>query len=213
MKTYFCSDLHLGHINILKYEPCRLDAIYDKFFAKTSKHSKEEFKQYILNLYNSSAEADLKELESIIKLHDKMLIDNWNSVVSKDDTVWFLGDFCFGSTNIKNYINKLNGHIKLIKGNHDKKSDAFYREAGFEYVSNYPILLKKHFMLMHAPLDKFEPGFFYVYGHVHSSPNYETKTKNSICACVERHEFKPFLISDFDKYESKRIVYSTGGAN
>ena len=33
---------------------------------------------------------------SSVEEMNETLIKNWNSVVSKDDTVFFLGDFCLG---------------------------------------------------------------------------------------------------------------------
>ena len=58
-----------------------------------------------------------------IEEHDRVLIQNWNSVVTPDDTVFHLGDFCFGN-GYKWYeiLGQLNGHIYLIRGNHDDKN-------------------------------------------------------------------------------------------
>lgn len=58
-----------------------------------------------------------------IQEHDEVLIDNWNSVVGPDDTVFHLGDFCFGNPQkVIEVRKKLNGHIFLIRGNHDDKN-------------------------------------------------------------------------------------------
>jgi len=46
----------------------------------------------------------------------------WNKIVNEDDTIYFLGDFCFekkGLDTIQDYINFLPGHIVFFKGNHD----------------------------------------------------------------------------------------------
>ena len=54
---------------------------------------------------------------------NEILIENWNKVVSKDDTVFHLGDFAFGGSSVWNsIIPRLNGHINLIIGNHDRKN-------------------------------------------------------------------------------------------
>lgn len=54
---------------------------------------------------------------------DEALIENWNQVVSEDDTVFHLGDFAFGGSSVWNsIIPRLNGHINLIIGNHDRKN-------------------------------------------------------------------------------------------
>ena len=55
------------------------------------------------------------------------IISNWNSVVSKNDTVYHLGDFAFkwvlnlkASDIIPYWESKLNGKIVHLKGNHDE---------------------------------------------------------------------------------------------
>ena len=50
-----------------------------------------------------------------IEEHDEALIDNWNSIITPDDTVFHLGDFCFGGApKWKEILKQLNGHIYLI---------------------------------------------------------------------------------------------------
>lgn len=54
--------------------------------------------------------------------HDEVLINNHNSVVNKNDDYFFLGDFAYRCSpeRVSEIINKLNGHIYIILGNHDK---------------------------------------------------------------------------------------------
>jgi calcineurin-like phosphoesterase family protein len=52
---------------------------------------------------------------------NKSLTENWNSVITPEDTVYHLGDFAFGG--ISKYLPYLNGNIILIRGNHDRNSD------------------------------------------------------------------------------------------
>ena len=53
-----------------------------------------------------------------IEEHDETIIDNWNNVVRDVDTVWVLGDFCFGKKNIE-IAGRLKGVKRLVMGNHD----------------------------------------------------------------------------------------------
>jgi hypothetical protein len=55
---------------------------------------------------------------------DRVLINNWNFTVSPGDKVIFLGDLKFGykSKKPQYYLDKLNGNIQFIKGNHDDES-------------------------------------------------------------------------------------------
>ena len=49
---------------------------------------------------------------------NEALIDNWNSVVKKNDKVYHLGDVAFGKHNL-HYLDRCNGNKVLIMGNHD----------------------------------------------------------------------------------------------
>lgn len=129
---------------------------------------------------------------------DKALIKNWNSVVSNSDMVIHLGDVGLGNKQyVKNILSQLNGRKILIKGNHDNWSDEFYKEAGFEYVSRYPIIWNNFFMLSHAPLQLSETTpYFNYYGHVHNDEKYRDAA-TSKCVCVERIGYTP--LSLFEK--------------
>ena len=49
--------------------------------------------------------------------HEQWIIDNWNKVISEGDTVLHLGDFAFKK--VEETIEKLNGNIIMVLGNHD----------------------------------------------------------------------------------------------
>ena len=53
-----------------------------------------------------------------VKEMNQTMIENWNSVVSDEDTVFVLGDFISDASCLP-LIDNLKGHIKLILGNHD----------------------------------------------------------------------------------------------
>ena len=53
------------------------------------------------------------------------LIANWNQCVAKSDLVLHLGDVSFAKPEV---LNRLNGRIIMLVGNHDVKKLAFYRE-------------------------------------------------------------------------------------
>jgi calcineurin-like phosphoesterase family protein len=56
---------------------------------------------------------------------DESLIAGWNEVVSPTQVVFHLGDFTHkGRQTIPNLLNRLNGEVILIQGNHDKDSHA-----------------------------------------------------------------------------------------
>lgn len=127
------------------------------------------------------------------------LIAKWNNVVGKDDLVWHLGDFAFGSKDhVKEIVSRLNGRINLVMGNHDHHKVSFYYESGFHRVYDHPIVVSNFFILSHEPLQWIKDGGVYanVYGHVHDQELYKDFTSNSFCACVERIGYAPICWID-----------------
>lgn len=52
---------------------------------------------------------------------DEEMIARWNKIVRPQDTVMHIGDFCMGNgEEASQYLRRLNGHIHLVWGNHDK---------------------------------------------------------------------------------------------
>lgn len=102
---------------------------------------------------------------------NKILIENWNSVVSDDDEVYHLGDFSFYKDDVKNkkIFNSLRGKKFLIKGNHDKNSINLNWVKVYDYFElNYN---EKRFVLFHYPIEEWNNsyrGAIHLYGHVHN---------------------------------------------
>ena len=96
--------------------------------------------------------------ESIEEMNE-IQIRKWNSVVGKDDTVYVLGDFFLGTMDdftiakIDEYLSHLNGHTKLIIGNHDTPAKLKYdKNRGIECVYADMITYNKHkYYLSHYP--------------------------------------------------------------
>ena len=116
--------------------------------------------------------------------HDKALINNWNSIVGIEDTVFHLGDFCFGNAQKwKQIREQLNGHIILILGNHDMRSMSQNIAALFDHVTQqmYVTIDEKRVYLNHFPFLTFAHGSpsiyskdalaFQAFGHVHTRKN------------------------------------------
>ena len=120
----------------------------------------------------------------------EQLIYRWNSVVGKNDIVYVVGDFALcGKQKIIEIGHRLNGRKRLILGNHDGASMNTYREAGFEFVYNHPIVLDDFFIISHVPLSYIQAPFFNIHAHTHEPSNLE----NYFCVSVENIEYTPIL--------------------
>lgn len=104
------------------------------------------------------------------------ILKDWKAVVTKRDTVYVLGDFCFDKYLYERILDELKaGKILLVRGNHD---DKFTTEELLEFFDEiYGIVRYKGFWLTHAPVHPDElRGKVNLHGHVH----YNTITRRQI---------------------------------
>jgi len=162
MKMWFTSDYHLGHANILKY--C----------GRTLFMTKEDKEKY--NYYITVSEEEQKKFRVSDESLNNMnlgLIRRWNERVKKDDTVIFLGDFCFKNSqnrgegeNIKaiSWEEQLNGKIIFIKGNHDRNNTVKTR------IHSLQLRIDGHYLnCVHDPLYADTNYEINLTGHVHNN--------------------------------------------
>lgn len=132
------------------------------------------------------------------------LIRNYNMVVRKQDTCYWLGDVMYGPTKekVRAILSQMHGRKYLVRGNHDKRhSEKWWKEAGFDKVYTHPIYdQKRHVILSHEPLKEFSniPGVANFHGHIHSN-GYDFKGhKHCVNTCVENTDYRPIpLINPF----------------
>ena len=130
---------------------------------------------------------------------DTALIKNWNITVSQDDTIYVLGDFGADGTE-KEILSKLNGTKYLIKGNHDVKSNEYYRDAGFKEVYDLPVLFKNFWILSHDAIyvNRNMP-YANLFGHVHNNPIVKDYSSQHFCVSAERTNYTPILFEEIAK--------------
>lgn len=156
MDTWFVSDTHWGHRNLLNFKK-------DDGTIMRPDNNGHPFVS--------------------IEAHDQTLIDNWNSVVSKGDRVYHLGDLAFcGKIRLHEIMNQLNGTKVLIMGNHDQMGASTYLKY-FKDVRAYD--RKYGYLLSHMPVrDIPQAGCLVnVHGHYHAREN---NSPNHLCVSVER---------------------------
>lgn len=136
-KTFFTSDTHFNHGNIIRF--CR------------------------------------RPFDNAEQMNEA-LIRNWNSVVGQDDVVFHLGDFCLGgSAEWTKILDRQNGRIHLVLGNHDMKNFRQGFMHRFEDVSmqRYIEVGKQRIVLNHNPFLCYGGAYgdiWQLFGHVHTSP-------------------------------------------
>lgn len=112
---------------------------------------------------------DLEQMEETIVM-------NWNAAVRPDDTVYILGDFCWGKADEwVRILRRLKGQKVLIRGNHDLRNppeevkNLFadicpYKEIDDDgrkvLMCHYPMLFYKH---------SNNPNYYMLCGHVHQT--------------------------------------------
>ncbi len=162
-----------------------------------------------------------RPFNSLYDMHN-VIIKNWNKKINKFDKVYILGDLTFGNQQDSlKVIEQLNGRKYLIKGNHDKKPNNWYRDVGIYNVSESPILLNNYFICSHEPMLYIKYPFINIHGHVHNSPNFNTFTNNSMCVSMDRWNFEPVSFfslikhhKQFQKYvESLAYTFKVVGGN
>lgn len=127
------------------------------------------------------------------------MIKKWNSTVSSNDTVFYLGDFIDSDseTCLEACRNALNGHIVLVKGNHDFYfSDSTYQKL-FDGVYEHLDFEDLKISMQHVPYADVRPGWRTIYGHLHRMcNNMQNAAANSFCCCVSRNNGYPVKLAD-----------------
>jgi len=118
------------------------------------------------------------------------LIDNWNSRVAKNDTVYIIGDFIWSKeSEWKDWLSRLSGRKVLIRGNHDPKSFSAGTKRYLQEITDYKEITDsgRHVIMCHYPIPfhraDYDEKCFMLYGHVHNTREYVfiEQLKRTIC--------------------------------
>ena len=153
---------------------------------------------------------------------NETLIANWNRVVGINDIVFHLGDFCLGgAAEWTKVLDRLNGRIYLIIGNHDLKNLRQGFVGRFEHVAMQMHIMvgKQRIYLCHYPFLCFEGGYknvWQLFGHVHSRKSntgidagrlqYLFPTQYDVG--VDNNDFTPVSFGQVQKIINKQIENS-----
>lgn len=136
---------------------------------------------------------------------NQTLINNWNSVVKEDDTVFVLGDMGFcGYDKLEPLMSQLNGKKYLIQGNHDSDKIVF-RLYEANIIEDYYKMIEvtiigdeecpdQQLTLCHFPMIDWpnkERGAWMVHGHQHQLPETPSCSVMHWDVGVDKNELKP----------------------
>lgn len=116
-----------------------------------------------------------RPFETALEMNEA-LIANWNKVVQQTDTVYHLGDVAvLRPERTREILDRLNGRIYLITGNHDRSAKHALCASRFEWIKDYFCLKLNggvQIALFHYAMrvwDKRHWGAWQLYGHSHGS--------------------------------------------
>ena len=148
-----------------------------------------------------------RECDSIDEMN-KRIIANWNNTVSDEDTVYVVGDFFLGADMdyVKNTLKRLNGHIILVRGNHDTDAKIrLYEESDKveDIVWATQVSYKKRlFYVSHYPSITGNYGgdpdrvIINIFGHTHSTEKFFEGIPYMYNVACDAHDCTPISIED-----------------
>jgi len=189
MSVYFTSDPHYGHRNIIKYSR----------------------RPFLFDLQKGFDDRNL-DVDSM----DEALIQNHNSVVKPNDTIYFIGDFAFYKDQRKtiNVLRRLNGNKILVRGNHDKYLNDQVLDM-FSSVHDYLEINvsdkdnprgSQMIVLLHYSMNvwnKSHHSSWHLFGHSHGSLP-DNPNSLSFDVGVDCHGYTPISYEQVKKIMSKK---------
>jgi calcineurin-like phosphoesterase family protein len=193
-RVWFTADLHLGHGNIIRYcQRPHLDPDEKRRAAE-------------------DARGRWRVSKETVQRHDRALLDAINARVLERDTLWVLGDFCWGRRDeALHYRRQIRcENVYLVWGNHDHPSvgPVFDRtiEHGMIRVEDQDI------WLCHYPLRSWNKRFhgsWHLYGHVHGRLDAEDRGNPSSLTKdvgVDACGYRPWNFDELRAYMAPRLA-------
>jgi calcineurin-like phosphoesterase family protein len=128
-----------------------------------------------------------------VQEHDERMIANWNAVVMPQDHVYHLGDVTMNPSRNLHLIKRLNGHKRLVLGNHDSGKAQEYLAAGFQKLFASRVL--DGWMLTHIPIHPESLSQRWK-GNVHGHTHHQCYGAPYINVCVEQTGYRPVALEE-----------------
>jgi calcineurin-like phosphoesterase family protein len=159
---------------------------------------------------------DRRPFDTVEEMNET-IIDNINKVVKKEDTLYYLGDFCFALNGKLDAVYEFRDRIlcddiRFILGNHDhiicKNKHLLIAEKWFTsiddvyYVNNTkPSVYLSHYA--HKVWDKSHHGRYHLYGHSHCTLP-DDPASLSFDVGINGNNYYPYSFDDVKRIMSKK---------
>ena len=208
--TWFSSDYHFGHFNMIKFSKMRRD-----MFLTADKIAEIDHVYATGGEFERLKAIQVPDQKSIINRHDELLIANHNACVKPGDDFFFLGDFSMApKQRTVDILKRLNGNKYFIWGNHDKALKNV--DAQKELVGIWDLYeikrLDPKIILCHYPMrawNQSHRGTWHLFGHEHGQLP-DDPTKLTFDVGVDCWNFAPVSYEDIQIIMKKRIWNGAG---
>ena len=159
--------------------------------------------RFIADPHLSHLNMALKRGFKNIEEHDEHFISQWNSVVSKRDTTYILGDVTMEKSAPYHLLDRLNGIKHVVMGNHERRQDVRKLLEHVDSVSG--MVSYKGLILTHCPIHPMELDDRYhknIHGHIHKKQVvfgkgiWNIPDTRYICVSCERVDFTPKTLEE-----------------
>lgn len=149
-----------------------------------------------------------RPFENVDEMNETM-IKAWNAKIPKGSIVYHLGDFAFMQPDqIRNLRRRLNGTIRLVKGNHDRMLKGEVRNC-FEWIRDYYESKTEDgikVVMCHYPFltwNKSHHGSWNLHGHCHGSLQAAETTRMDV-GIDTTQDYAPYSFAEVEAFMKKR---------
>ena len=160
---------------------------------------------FIADLHLSHTNMALHRGFATVEEHDEYIIAKWNSVVSKRDVTYILGDVTMEKSAPYHLLDRLNGIKHVVLGNHDRRQDV---KKLLEHVESVAGMIQyKGIILTHCPIHPMELDYRFkhnIHGHIHEKvvmkmlDGWEEIDERYYCVSCERVDYTPKTLEELN---------------
>lgn len=135
--------------------------------------------------------------------YQSIIWEKWMKYVHPFDVVYHLGDVIFkNASQLLDLLATLPGRKVMIRGNHDKNSNSWYLQHGFDAICNQ--ILLADVLLSHEPVSPLPDNVnINIHGHFHNNPAHHWEpdlidriTDRHFLLSIEDVGYKPVLLEE-----------------